>query len=149
MVLDDKDIAQIHRHAVKEYPYECCGIVIGPGDGSLPHKVYECTNIQNMLHKKDPQRYPRDAKTAYNIDPGEQKRIFKLVEEKGWQIKAFYHSHPDHPAYFSEEDKKMAMWGDDPIYPETIYIIVSVLNGEIKETIAFKWNEEDKRFKIS
>ncbi len=150
MVLNDEDLAHIHKHAVKDYPYECCGIVIGPSRSQIgTNKVYECTNIQNRLHKEDPQRYPRDARTAYNIDPEEQKRIFRLAEKKCWKIKAFYHSHPDHPAYFSEEDERMAMWGDEPIYPEAVYIVVSVIKGERKETISFKWDEDEKEFKIS
>ncbi|MBI5182886.1 MAG: M67 family metallopeptidase [Nitrospinae bacterium] len=146
MILNNQDIDQIHRHAVRDYPNECCGIIVGPRDDSLSNKVYECINIQNRLHKEDPQRYPRDARTAYNIDPKEQKRIFRIAEEKGWEIKGFYHSHPDHPAYFSEEDERMGMWGDEPIYPNAVYIIVSVLNGEVKETILLKWNEEERRF---
>ena len=67
-------------------------------------------------------------------------RILKEAEAKRMSIKAFYHSHPDHDAYFSEEDRKMAMFDEEPTYPGTTYLVVSVDDGKIKDEAWFAWN---------
>src|SRR3989338_10534030 len=107
-MLDKNSLKMIYEHAVEEYPDECCGVVTGDGKGvSVVHK---CRNIQNELHNKDPDRYKRDAKTAYHIDPKEILNIFNDTEKNGLKVIAFYHSHPHHAAYFSQEDRDMAMF---------------------------------------
>jgi proteasome lid subunit RPN8/RPN11 len=67
-------------------------------------------------------------------------KILKEAEAKRMSIKAFYHSHPDHDAYFSEEDRKMAMFDGEPTYPDAAYLVVSVYDGEIKDEAWFAWN---------
>ena len=110
ILLSQDNIGEIHKHALDEYPYECCGIVIGFAESKEGDILFRCTNIQNRLHKMDPGAYPRDAKTAYNIEPKELVKIFNQMQSKGMRLKTFYHSHPDHDAYFSAEDKKMALF---------------------------------------
>ena len=56
------------KQAQAEYPAECCGILTQSADGELA-VVHECENIQERKHQEDPQRYPRNARTAYLIDP--------------------------------------------------------------------------------
>jgi len=134
----------IYEHAVEEYPDECCGVVTGDGKGvSVVHK---CRNIQNELHNKDPDRYKRDAKTAYHIDPKEILNIFNDTEKNGLKVIAFYHSHPHHAAYFSQEDRDMAMFGDEPSYPDAEYIVVSLSGSIINEAASFKWDDSKKDF---
>lgn len=141
LFLSEKDIEKVYVYALEEYPEECCGVIIGSPSGKTENVVCRCANIQNQLHQKDPVRYPRDAKTAYCIDPGEFMDILKKVENKDMEIKAFYHSHPDHDVYFSEEDKKNALVFDAPAYPDAVYMIVSVFDNKIKGTGFFKWDK--------
>ena len=61
----------MHRQAVEEYPYECCGIIIAKPDTNEQDILYKCRNIQNKLHEKDPKTFERDARTAFYIDPKE------------------------------------------------------------------------------
>ena len=61
-MLNKEALEKIYSHAIQEYPDECCGIVTGDGMGITI--VHKCTNIQNELHEKDPERYVRDARTA-------------------------------------------------------------------------------------
>ena len=136
----------IHRHALEEYPFECCGIIIGRQENNDEDILYPCTNIQNKLHEKDPEMFVRDAKTAFYIDPKELMGILKDAESKGMNIKVFYHSHPDHDAYFSEEDKKMALFDDEPVYPGTRYLVVSVYDRKVKSQALFGWNSEKEIF---
>ncbi len=137
---------EIHRHAVEEYPFECCGIVIGKAGHNDQDILFRCTNIQNKLHEMDPETFVRDARTAYNIDPKELMKILKEVDSKQLPIKVFYHSHPEHDAYFSEEDSRMALFDGEPVYPEANYLVVSVYNKKIRDQALFSWNPEIKTF---
>ena len=144
--LAKEQLDEIYRHAVEEYPFECCGIVIGKVGHCDQDILFQCTNIQNKLHEKDPEIFVRDACTAYNIDPKELINILKEVESKRLPIKVFYHSHPDHDAYFSEEDSRMALFDRKPIYPEASYLVVSVYDKKIQDQALFSWNPETKTF---
>ena len=144
--LTEEQLDEIHRHAVGEYPFECCGIVIGKVGYNDQDIIFRCTNIQNKLHEKDPKTFVRDALTAYNIDPKELMKILKEVESKQLPIKVFYHSHPEHDAYFSEEDSRMALFDGEPTYPEASYLVVSIYDKKIRDQALFAWSPEAKTF---
>ncbi|MCZ6676867.1 MAG: M67 family metallopeptidase [Candidatus Poribacteria bacterium] len=134
---------RIHEHAKAEFPDECCGIILSDGAREF---VRECRNIQNERHAEDPETYPRDARTAYLIDPHDLIRVHKEAETEGRPIKAFYHSHPNHDAYFSEKDKADATAWDEPVYPDAAYIVISIYDGEVRTTRAYAWSEADTDF---
>ena len=145
--LEKEQLDEIHLHAVEEYPYECCGIVVGNPDDNQDNVVYRCENIQNKLHEKDPENFTRDARTAYNISALELQKLLSEASSKGWVFKVLYHSHPEHDAYFSEEDMRMALFdGETPIYPETQYLVVSVYSEKVRDQALFGWNSETKTF---
>ena len=144
--LADDILTEAREHALAEYPDECCGIVIGKPDHPENDQVFRCTNIQNQLHEQDPKTYVRDARTAYTIDPKELMRIMKQLVEQGLVIKLFYHSHPEHDAYFSEEDKRMALFDNEPTYPDARYLVISVYNKKIRDQAFFEWNPETSSF---
>jgi len=137
-------LEEIRDHAEREYPCECCGVVLSTSEGAWI--VRRCTNIQDELHRKHPASFPRTARTAYYIDPREQMAILRDAEGQGWTIRGLYHSHPDHPARFSEEDERRAMpWGT-PLYPDAFYLIVSVMKGRSGNLVCFTWNRAAARF---
>ena len=144
--LADDTLAEAREHALAEYPNECCGIVIGKPDHPENDIVFQCTNIQNQLHEQDPQTYRRDARTAYFIDPRELLGIMKQAAEQDLVIKLFYHSHPEHDAYFSDEDKCMALFDNEPTYPDARYLVISVYNREIRDQAFFEWSPESCTF---
>jgi proteasome lid subunit RPN8/RPN11 len=108
-------------------------------------RLMHCRNVQDELHRRDPVRYPRDARTAYYIDPGDLLRIGRL-EGEGYTVAAIYHSHVDAGAYFSETDRRQALFGGAPAYPEATYIVTSVMNGVATDMAAFRWNSERRDF---
>ena len=130
-------LEEILSHAVREYPFECCGIVTSNGQS---HTVHECINIQNALHAEDPERYPRDARTAYTIDRARADEIFTAAARGGRRILAFYHSHPDHDAYFSDEDEAAQCVFGEPEFPQALHIVVSVRMGMINAIKCFRWD---------
>ena len=145
--LEEEQLYEIHCHAVEEYPNECCGIVVGNPDHNDDNVVHRCENIQNKLHEKDPENFTRDARTAYNISALVLQKLLSEASSKGKVFKVLYHSHPEHDAYFSEEDTRMALFdGESPIYPGTQYLVVSVYDKKIRDQALFGWDPETKTF---
>ncbi|MBM3264745.1 MAG: M67 family metallopeptidase [candidate division Zixibacteria bacterium] len=136
----------ITGHAMAEYPYECCGYITGT-DNSATWTAHRSRNIQNELHADDPVRYPRDARTAYVFDPESMERLLGGVfDDPNTRVVGLYHSHPDHPAYFSEKDSEEALtgWFD----PEPFYFVVSVEAKDVRDIRAFRWLKEKDRFEM-
>jgi [CysO sulfur-carrier protein]-S-L-cysteine hydrolase len=134
---------EISRHARETFPEECCGIVLSNG---TTDRVQPLKNIQNKLHALDPQAYPRTAVIAYAMDPLELDSVLREGEAKGQKLKAFYHSHPDHDAYFSAEDKAFASPFGEPTFPDAAQIVVSIYNRAVKIIRAFAWSPANKDF---
>jgi proteasome lid subunit RPN8/RPN11 len=143
VTVNDDNLQHIRAHAREAYPNECCGILVERA-GRL--EVVRVSNIQDELHEKDPEQFPRTARTAYTM--GQESVPILLAAERGeLRLVAFYHSHPEHDAYFSAEDRKQAMGGwDEPTYPDAGQIVVSVYAGEVKAIRAFGWKAEDNDF---
>jgi proteasome lid subunit RPN8/RPN11 len=88
-------------------------------------------------------RNMRSERRRYEIDPRELLRIQRDARENGQEIVGFYHSHPDHPATWSQTDLQEAHWIG------CSYVIVSVPEGVSAEVRSFRLRgkvEEDKRF---
>jgi proteasome lid subunit RPN8/RPN11 len=141
--LSKKAWTEISRHAEETFPEECCGVVLS---NSASDHVQRLRNIQNQLHAVDPQTYPRTATIAYAMDPQELNGVIREAESKGARLIAFYHSHPDHEAYFSAEDKAFASPFGEPTFPGTVQIVVSVYSGTVKNIAAFTWSDDRQDF---
>ncbi len=131
------------QHAQEIFPDECCGAILVKNDRE---EVRRIANIQNVMHAKDPQQFPRDATIAYFMDPKELLALNREVDSGKVQLKAFYHSHPNHDAYFSAEDKRQALFGDEPSYPDTAYLVISVYDRQVRNIKAYRWDEATKDF---
>ncbi len=145
MKLTKDTINKIYEHSLKEYPDECCGIITASGDNQAIHL---CENIQNRLHSEDPVRFPRDARTAYFIDREELDRVIAYAKEKKQDILAFYHSHPEHEAYFSEDDFAAQTVFGEPEFPDALQIVISVMSRKIHAVKCFKWDREQQIFSV-
>jgi proteasome lid subunit RPN8/RPN11 len=134
-----KSLEAIIAHAEKEFPYECCGFVIGDGDAQ---EVRPITNIQNRKHQQNPAAYPRDARTAYLMEPKEHLAVLNEIDRRKVALRFVYHSHPDHEAYFSATDRAQACSFDptQPDYPGTAYLVVSVMGGKFARIATYAWD---------
>jgi len=127
------EFAEIRRHGEETYPHECCGVLLGQmdGDARIVTSVARCENTrEDSPHNR------------YNIDPRELIRIQREGRERGEDIVGFYHSHPDHPAQWSQTDLAEAHWFG------CSYVITSVEKGKAAETNSFELtgsDESDKR----
>ena len=142
--LQQETVDQIYAHTKEEFPDECCGAILSDGTQEF---VRRCKNIQNERHAEDPTTYPRDARTAYLIDPDDLIRVHKEADTEQRPIKAFYHSHPNEDAYFSDKDKSDATepWGI-PNYPDATYVVISVYDREINVARAYAWDDAAEDF---
>ena len=134
---------EISRHAEEEFPEECCGVVLSNG---ATDRAQRLRNIQNELHALDPKTHPRTAAIAYNMDVRVLESLLLEAGKLGYTLKAFYHSHPNHDAYFSPEDRDAATPLGEPTYPEAIQIVVSVYERVVRKILAFAWSEEKNDF---
>lgn len=135
----------IVAQAEREFPLECCGFIIG--DGSV-EEVRPVTNIQDRMHARDPAVFPRDARLAFLMEPKEHLAVMLEVDRRRLKIRAVYHSHPDHDAYFSATDRAQACSFDpsEPDYPDTIHIVLSIRAGKFVRAAAFAWDSDKKDF---
>lgn len=142
--LDTQTIEEVTRHAREAYPNECCGVVLRRADGT--QLVIRIRNIQDEMHERDPHRYPRTARIAYAGHPADLKVALDLAEEPGNSLAALYHSHPDHDAYFSDEDVAQATPFGEPSYPEALQVVVSIHGGEVRAIKLFRWDSDSGSF---
>ena len=137
-------IEAILDQAEKEYPNECCGLILRGTKSD--DRLRPCRNAQDEYHSKDPENFSRTAQTAYWIDPKELFTIQKEIREKEESISVIYHSHPDAGSYFSAEDKKRALSEGRPIYPGIKYLVISVKLGKADDFSLYCWDENRKEF---
>ena len=108
-------------HARACMPNEACGVLAGEDGRAV--RVY-------------PMRNAEESPVVYRFDEREQLQVFNEIEEKGWDLLAFFHSHTHTEAYPSPTDRAHAHWSDPlsgeeaPIYPGTRYLILSLAEQE-------------------
>lgn len=126
--------AAIRQHGEETYPHECCGVLLGQmgEDARVVTSTVRCGNTRNdSPHNR------------YHIDPKELVRIQREGRERGEDIVGFYHSHPDHPARWSQTDFAEAHWIG------CSYVITSVEKGRAAITNSFELlgsDESEKKF---
>lgn len=128
-------LEQIYRHASSTYPEECCGFIFS--DGSVHHGE----NIQNELHRRNPEIYQRSAAEGYTFSVTDTLMMNKSFRSDN-PVQVIYHSHPDVGAYFSHEDQDKALFVGEPIYPVS-YLVIDVRKGKTSGSKLFEWNGQN------
>jgi proteasome lid subunit RPN8/RPN11 len=113
-------------HARSGKPEEVCGLVAHDESGQIV-AILPVTNAA------------RDSRLTYHMEPLAQHRAFMTMEERGWELTGIYHSHPASPAYPSATDQGLAFdpYDDQPLFPGTIYFIISVADERAPVIRAF------------
>jgi proteasome lid subunit RPN8/RPN11 len=130
-----EDYEALRAHGEETYPNECCGVLLGKnvaGAGNHVQKIVRAGNTRTDA-----------AHNRYHIAPQELVKIQRQARGQGLDIVGFYHSHPDHPAQWSQTDFAEAHWLG------CSYIITSVEKGKAVLTNSFLLSgtgEEDKLF---
>ena len=133
--ISEEDYAALRTHGEETYPHECCGVLLGKNEAGVGNRVSLIVRAGNTRTDS--------AHNRYNIAPQELVRIQRQARGLGFDIVGFYHSHPDHPAQWSQTDFAEAHWMG------CSYIITSVEKGKAVLTNSFLLAgtcEEDKTF---
>jgi len=123
---------EIRSHGVKDYPYECCGLLLGRygAEGKVVTHTYPISNAREESAKRN----------RFLIEPEELMRGERFARDHELEVVGFYHSHPDSPAVPSQYDLEHA-------WPTYSYIIVST-NLE-QSTDLFSWEQEPDRSRFN
>jgi len=126
---------------------ESCGLLLGPvSDATLLDEIVPMVNRASVLHRMDPETYPRTPRTYFDIDPLKFARAIEKGEAEGRPVKVLYHSHLDVGAYFSDTDALAAkMGGDDPAY-DLAYLVTSVKASGVDDRKLFVWRPDARTF---
>ena len=125
VVLSDELAQEMVEHCEAGRPNEACGL-LGSKDGRVA-KVYPMTNASA-------------SPVRYSLDPKEQFKVYRQIEEEGFELGGVYHSHTRTEAYPSPTDVRLAS-------EDVPYLIVS-LAGKTPSIRAFRieketWTAED------
>jgi proteasome lid subunit RPN8/RPN11 len=132
--LNEQTYKAIRHHGEETYPHECCGVLLGRFSEGV-NEVEDAIRAGNTRTDS--------AHNRYHIAPQELVKIQRQGRERGLDIVGFYHSHPDHPAQWSQTDFAEAHWLG------CSYVITAVAKGTAQQTNSFLLTgstEEDKAF---
>jgi proteasome lid subunit RPN8/RPN11 len=123
---------EISAHGERDYPHECCGLLIGrfAADGLKEvAEIYPISNAREEAAKRN----------RFLIRPDELMRGERHAAAKELDVIGFYHSHPDHPAIPSGYDLDHA-W---PVYS---YIVVAVAEGKAGDLRSWEMRPDRSSF---
>ena len=127
----------LRGHGEETYPHECCGALLGNSVQGGSWTIIAAVRAGNTRTDS--------AHNRYHIAPVELVKIQREARSRGLEIAGFYHSHPDHPAQWSQTDFAEAHWLG------CSYVITEVAQGKAAVTNSFfldGTSEEDKRFVV-
>ena len=136
-------VQDISRHAASTYPAECCGLLLADSAGGL--RFQPIANIAGTADGKATSS--RSLRDGYVMDPKALLAALEATEQAGGSLWAIVHSHPDVGAYFSKEDKNMALGGGtEPLWPGVRYLVVSVREGRVDGARLYTWDAARRDF---
>ena len=122
----------IRQHSEQDYPYECCGLLLGSFESDGIKAVVETFPISNA-------REESAKRNRFLITPEELMRGEKHARAKQLDVVGFYHSHPESPAVPSQYDLEHA-------WPTYSYIIVSVMSEKAADLFCWEQQPDRSRF---
>jgi proteasome lid subunit RPN8/RPN11 len=130
--INEQLLSEIRQHGERDYPFECCGLMLGRfGDRGrkIVSETYPISNSREEEAKRN----------RFLIRPEELMRGEKYAREKGLDVVGFYHSHPDERAVPSKYDL-------DHAWPTYSYIVVSVAQGQAVDLRSWEMAADRSKF---
>lgn len=128
MIILDKDVQQtIVQEAVATFPEACCGFLYGHQDNAGRRFITKAEKITNE----------RAGELGHhiNISPTNYLAAEEYAQANQLELLGVYHSHPNHPAIPSEEDRLAAQTFFS-------YVIISVNNQQAGAIRSWRLNDE-------
>ena len=132
IVVTEKHLSDIRAHGERDYPFECCGLMLGQFESDGRKVVTELYPISNA-------REEEAKRNRFLIRPEELVRGEKYARQKGLDVVGFYHSHPDDRAMPSQYDLEHA-------WPTYSYIVVAVEKGHAADLRSWEMENDRSRF---
>ncbi len=132
IALEEQHLTEIRRHGELDYPFECCGLMLGRFDAAGRKFVAETYQISNA-------REEEAKRNRFLIRPEELMRGEKYAREKGLDVVGFYHSHPDDRAVPSQYDLEHA-------WPTYSYVVVAVEKGRAADLRSWEMRSDRSQF---
>ena len=126
MLIRNETLKALKQMAKDAYPKEGCGLLIGEAEKFL------VTGFQELENAAAPDMTGRH----FVLDPLKVYEAEKEIEGKKLDILGFYHTHPDHAAILSEEDRFYMI-------PGMLYMILSVVKGKCRDIRVYEKRESD------
>jgi proteasome lid subunit RPN8/RPN11 len=132
ITIGEKQLTEIREHGVRDYPYECCGLLLGrfAATGKIVSETYPISNAREESAKRN----------RFLITPEELLKGDSYARTNDLEVVGFYHSHPDSPAVPSQYDLEHA-------WPTYSYIIVSTKADSANDL--FSWEQEPDRSRFN
>ena len=130
--LTDAHDAEMRAHGERDYPYECCGLLVGRFAEGGRKEVSETYPISNA-------REEEAKRNRFLIRPEELLRGERHARARGLDVVGFYHSHPDEEAVPSRYDLEHA-------WPTYSYVVVSVRGGRAVALRSWEMEPDRSRF---
>ncbi|MEP6698056.1 MAG: M67 family metallopeptidase [Pseudonocardiales bacterium] len=112
-------LAEIIGHARRDHPDEACGVIAGPAGSDRAERLIPMANAE---------RSP----TFYRLDPMEQLRVWREMDDRDEQPVVIYHSHTATEAYPSRTDISYAS------EPQAHYLLVSTRDPDQAEVRSYR-----------
>jgi adenylyltransferase/sulfurtransferase len=127
----------IAAHARSTYPAECCGIVLADAAGAL--RFVPVANIAGTQAAAG--NSSRTGRDGYVMEPRALLEALEQAEREGGALTGIVHSHPDVGAYFSNEDREMALGGgNEPLWPGVQYLVISCRRSGVDGARLYTWD---------
>ena len=129
--VNDEQLAQMREHGERDYPFECCGLMLGKFENGVKEvrETYPISNAREEAAKRN----------RFLIRPEELMRGEKYAREQGFDVVGFYHSHPDDVAVPSQYDLEHA-------WPTYSYIVMSVEKARAVDLRSWEMESDRSRF---
>jgi len=131
ILVNDEQLVQMREHGERDYPYECCGLMLGKFENGIKEvrETYPISNAREEAAKRN----------RFLIRPEELMRGEKYAREQGFDVIGFYHSHPDDVAVPSQYDLEHA-------WPTYSYIVMSVEKTRAVDLRSWEMESDRSRF---
>ena len=130
IVLTKDIINNFLQHGEQDYPFECCGFILGH------FKDEKAVGIEYIAV---PNTKEENKERRFLIDPMAYQDAEDLADKKGLSIISIVHSHPNHPDKPSEFDRNHA-------WPGFSYIIISINKGNAVSYRSWQLNQDRTEF---
>jgi proteasome lid subunit RPN8/RPN11 len=129
ILMESAALDRMKTHASFIFPDECCGFLYGEEEDNGNRIISEIREVTNAKEG--------DKRRRFEITPRDYMQAEQYALTGNLSLLGIYHSHPNHPALPSEQDRMAAQ-------PYFSYVIISVNEGIVGDIHSWRLNETSR-----